>query len=155
MILHISRMRRNVNRNVFNARKNVSATAHADAETTSPPTRAGYDRVCACVIACACIINVRDHICRARKPHAVRRAADVIIYVQKRSFTCTFTHLNYKGARSHDWVTVLCCAVLCCAVLCCAVLCCAVLCCAVLCCAVLCCAVLCCAVLCCAVCGGI
>ena len=27
MILHISGMRRNVNRNVFNARKNVSATA--------------------------------------------------------------------------------------------------------------------------------
>ena len=29
MILHISHMRRNVNRNVFNARKNVSATMYA------------------------------------------------------------------------------------------------------------------------------
>ena len=28
MILHLLRMRRNVNRNVFNARKNVSATAY-------------------------------------------------------------------------------------------------------------------------------
>ena len=149
MILHISRMRRNVNRNVFNARKNVSATAHADADDAATYTRR-VRRVCACVIACACTISVRDHICRARKPHAVRRAADVIIYVQKRSFTCTFTHLNYKGARSHDWVTVLYCTVLYCTVLYCTVLYCTVLYCTVLY-----CTVLYCTVLYCTVCGGI
>ena len=33
MILHISRMRRNVNRNVFNDRKNVSATTATESAT--------------------------------------------------------------------------------------------------------------------------
>ena len=35
MILHLLRLRRNVNRNVFNDRKNVSATAHWSSEIVS------------------------------------------------------------------------------------------------------------------------
>ena len=41
MILHLSRMRRNVNRNVYNAGKNVSVTTVTKSVPSGDPTRRG------------------------------------------------------------------------------------------------------------------
>ena len=60
MILHISRMRKHVNRNVFNARKNVSATA-------SPLARIALPALDACISWCP---SALVYLCKHAMPHA-------------------------------------------------------------------------------------
>ena len=61
MILHLLRMRRNVNRNVFNDRKNVSATALRVTSWTTINRRFHTVAAIAAIQQCRCRVGLLDN----------------------------------------------------------------------------------------------